>query len=388
MNKLLCCLLFLLISVPALGMHPVMKRKALPLGRPDASKFEAFRDLNFKYIKAVESGTIRDVSKCLEEGANVNALNRFGRPALLLAVLRKKGNAGIVCELLNSGAAVNATTSDRKTALMFVAQNGNSKLAMVLLGRKNINIDAQDSQRMTALMYAVQHKNYDIVRMLLEHKADVNLINNLGQAALMIAVESGNIDIVAELVCMGKAPVNLPNRDGITPLMRAAEKGYADVVQWLISNGVDINASRSPRVFETPLMRAAKTGDIEMARLLISKGAVIDISDSTGWTALMSSLDSGNIEMMQLLLEHGADVNAIGSGRTVLMWAVQDRKIDFIRLLLERGVEVSAAATDGTTALEIARRNGDSEMIELLQRYEIGAFLAGLKMNDQMDVER
>jgi len=368
-----------------LGMHSVPRRKALPLGRPDASKLEEFRHLNFKYIKAVESGTIRDVSKCLEEGANVNALNRFGRPALLLAVLRKKSNVGIVCELLSRGAEVNAATIDRKTALMFVAQNGNSKLAMVLLGRKDIHINAQDSQGMTALMYAVQNKNRDIVSLLLERKADVNQINNLGQSALMIAVESGNIDIIAELIGMGKAPLNLPNRDGITPLMRAAEKGYADIVQWLIDNGVDINDSHSSRFFETPLMRAAKIGHSEMARLLIRKGAAVDISDSTGWTALMSSLDSGNIEMMKLLLDHEADVNAVGSGRTVLMWAVQDRKIDFVRLLLERGADVSAVAADGTTALEIARRGGDSEIIELLQCYETGVVLAG---NDQMDIER
>ena len=75
------------------------------------------------------------------------------------------------------------------------------------------------------------------------------------------------------------------------------------------------------------------------------------------------------------MLDHGADVNAFDPlGRTPLMYAaVSDvLPLDVVKLLIERGADVNAkdrhknSGDAGITVLDIAKRNGNQPIIDLL----------------------
>jgi len=92
-------------------------------------------------------------------------------------------------------------------------------------------------------------------------------------------------------------------------------------------------------------------------------------------TALQNSAVFGDLGAIRLMIDHGADVNAYDPlGRTPLMYAaVSDvLPVEAVKLLIERGADVNAmdkhknSGDTGITVLDIAKRNGNPEIIQLL----------------------
>ena len=83
----------------------------------------------------------------------------------------------------------------------------------------------------------------------------------------------------------------------------------------------------------------------------------------------------GDLKTVQLFLDHGADVKAVDPlGRTALMYAATSDALplDVVKLLVERGADVNAvdkhpnADDEGLTALDMAKRKGDTPIVRLL----------------------
>ncbi len=75
------------------------------------------------------------------------------------------------------------------------------------------------------------------------------------------------------------------------------------------------------------------------------------------------------------MLDHGADVNAFDpTGRTALMYAAVSEllPVDCVKLLIQHGADVKAidkhqkSGDTGFTALDIAKLNGNTPVVELL----------------------
>ena len=71
---------------------------------------------------------------------------------------------------------------------------------------------------------------------LLAHGVDVNLRQDAGVTALMIAAYHGRIEMVRALTDRG-ADVNLADKDGFTAAMLAHQRGYAEIVSTLVARG-------------------------------------------------------------------------------------------------------------------------------------------------------
>lgn len=72
---------------------------------------------------------------------------------------------------------------------------------------------------------AVQRSRLSDVRALIQANADVNLPNEIGYTPLMLAVLSGNIYMVAELLQSPDIDVFIENNEGNTALMLAPDNG-------------------------------------------------------------------------------------------------------------------------------------------------------------------
>jgi ankyrin repeat protein len=113
------------------------------------------------------------------------------------------------------------------------------------------------------------------------------------------------------------------------------------------------------------LFEAIRSGDVQRVRAAIRAGADVNTRDESGATLLMHAVIHGSRECLRLLLDGDADVNAANRyGSTALMWAGGDARM--LKSLLDRGAAVDAEASDGTTALLVAARYGNTESLRLL----------------------
>src|SRR5438552_8414606 len=147
-------------------------------------------------------------------------------------------------------------------------------------------------------------------------------------------------------------------------LFAALQRGAAGEVERVLSSGV------SPNVLDaegTPaLMAATLFADAKTVELLLKHGADPNRPDASGATALMWAVP--DVETVRLLLAHGANVNARSdSERTpLLVAAAYPGTSEVLGLLLARGADLRAQDRAGTTALALAVRSADVEVVRFL----------------------
>jgi len=110
-----------------------------------------------------------------------------------------------------------------------------------------------------------------------------------------------------------------------------------------------------------------------MAKLLIVYGASISAQDSRGCTALIGAARKRNIELVRLFVKKGADINASNNeGRTALMEAAGDylysSRNEIVSFLIDNGADISIKDKDGKTAADLAEKQGNKEIAELMRK--------------------
>ena len=386
-------------------------------------------------VLAVETGNVEIVNVLIAAGANVNhalpegetvlmTAARTGNVAMLQALLRRDArleardgfygetaliwataadHADAVGTLLDAGADVNARSASASfarrnagltrlslgewTPLMYAAREGALKAGRVLLER-GAALNATDPDGATALVLAIINYHYDFAALLLDHKADPNLTDTTGMAALYAAVDVNS----------------LPWMFGRPERPASSQVSALELIESLLKHGADPKAALGAVQLQrahtdgdpalgsgaTPFLRAAKAADVPVMKMLLAHGADPNGRLKNGNTALMLAAGLGYrdgnmavptrdrgtpqeaIAAIQLCLDHGAEINAPGAnGDTALHVAVTGRgDIDIIRYLGEHGASLDAKNSRGQTALDAARtsRRDRTAAAELLER--------------------
>lgn len=79
---------------------------------------------------AIERGDVDAIRELLGRGADVDALDRYGQTALMLAA--RAGGADVVAALIEGGADLNVTAKFGLSALMLAVVNGHTAVALLL----------------------------------------------------------------------------------------------------------------------------------------------------------------------------------------------------------------------------------------------------------------
>ena len=190
-------------------------------------------------LESARLGDLTTVRDLLSRRAPVDAADRRGLTPLMWAAA--SGNAEVVRLLLDSGAAVDRRARDGSTALMLASANGFIDIvrALVLMGA---DVTAARGG-VKARQLAVERGHADVAMLLDQAEA-------LGRRLLQAANE-GHDMAVRQVLAMG-APVNMPDERGATALMIAARNGDLGMLQALLSRGADatIRDSQGRTVFE------------------------------------------------------------------------------------------------------------------------------------------
>src|SRR5687768_1161200 len=132
-------------------------------------------------FEAIRRADTAGVKRLLDRGANADARDADGTPALLAATLF--ANPDCVKILLDRGADPNATSKAGATALMWAVPD--LEKTKLLLGR-GAAVNAKSTNRgRTALLIAAGYPgSVDVLRLLLEKGADLQVKERNGEHAL------------------------------------------------------------------------------------------------------------------------------------------------------------------------------------------------------------
>jgi ankyrin repeat protein len=201
------------------------------------------------------------------------------------------------------------------------------------------------------------------------------MANEEDAQALLSRVAYQDLEGLKELIASG-VDVNVQNdMQGMTALIMACTYGFTDIAKYLISEGADVNIQDTMYGY-TALFGAAYSSQ-ELVEILLANGADIHTKSKEGTTAFTVSVmgvlgESVTTDVASLLLERGADVDEASdtgpaAGYTCLMMVARNANPELVKFLLSKGADINAKAKDGSTALSLAMKENDTEMVALLK---------------------
>lgn len=132
-----------------------------------------------------------------------------------------------------------------------------------------------------------------------QDSVDVNILDELGQTALMLAAGRGSEEIIRTLLIF-KPDINYKDNDGRTALHYARA---AEVSRLLLSNGAAIGATDNQLI--TPIHWCSMTQNEMVLSVLIEQKADVGARDRYGKTALHYAAN-----VARVLLSNGAHIHA------------------------------------------------------------------------------
>ena len=243
--------------------------------------------------------------------------------------------------LLDAGAEVNKLEGRWGTALRAALVRDHASVVQIMLDhgadmdfrltRQRLYINNSEKASENALQLGVKSGNLDIVKTPLANGANVADDEPETLHPLILAVQTGNVAIVEELLDAG-APMNIHGKErpyysniqaeDASPIHAAIAGGHSTVVQLLVSRGADIE--NHVEGVGPPLGVAASKSQTEICRLLLAAGAIPHNA------ALSHAVRNGNIAVAQDLLAAGS------KAALVLTLGCQHGRLDILELLPER----------------------------------------------------
>jgi ankyrin repeat protein len=269
------------------------------------------------------------------------------RATRMMAALRDGDRPAFEQLLKENPAAVNLRGPGGSTPLIYAALYGDADSLRLLLDR-GADPNLRNDAHATALMYAVD--NLEKTRLLLEHRADPNARSEEGRTPLMIAASGiGSNAVIKVLIEHGADPSTAP--------LNLAVPNFDDaILEMLMRRGADLRPY--------PLSAALRAECSPCVERLIKAASPGSLN-----TSLAAAARFGDVEAVKRLLAQGADPGSVdGRGFTPLMIAAASEaaSADIIKGLLDGGVNVNAKNFSGETALDLAKRQGQTSVVDLL----------------------
>jgi ankyrin repeat protein len=267
----------------------------------------------------------------LRQGADVNAVDRYGRSALHYAALNCP--VATVEAILANGATVNPLDKDNKTPLVYAVWREIDSLPVLqALTKAEARVITLSTPPIPPTL-------------LLDTALSVFREGFIESESVHEVLTTGSGAVISNLLI--SRPELQAIADGFTMLLHMASvDSDENLVQLLIERNVDVKAVAYQ--YGTALHGAAQFGHLNCVKLLVEAGA--DIDSPAGryeWTPLRAAVQGQHLAIVQYLLEVGVNMRSF------------DCSTD----------ELPAGVNDKCSSLTFACRSGKLELVQLLLSY-------------------
>jgi ankyrin repeat protein len=301
----------------------------------------------------------------LDRGVSVDVPDSHSYTPLMHAISSKKIQT---CRfLLAQGADSNAKGRGGKTPLLIsIRQKPFVDVASMLRFRT-------PTDQINRVVHQVMSEHLAACYLLLEKGADVNLYDEEGNTPLHLAIEHGYPDI-AELLLEKGADVQAKNPKGLTLLQASFWKGGGVVFEQLLARGASINDPAPP--FEETLLyqTVRRRMPYFIVSNLLEHGADPTIWPAGQYSPLQYAVSGGEVETCKLLAAYGANLHEVDKWGYGLLHQLascthlgEESLLAMAEFLLSQKVAPGLQCSQGLTALDVARQNGNHVIIRLLE---------------------
>jgi len=296
------------------------------------SSYNGYKLLDY----AIEMGKEK-ISRCLiERGLDVRLLE--GKQ--IEKIIHKHEN-DLLKFIIPKFYDVNKKDNSGETPLMYAIKSKNVDIMNYL--REQGADDRHESHYHTILTLTIQNQDLNILQWLVDHGANVNQVNSIGNTALTEAIRGKKETLVKYLIDHG-AQVNQEPEFGDRHLISAIKTKSIKIVEWLVDSGIIL----TPNETYYPLLETVKTQNLEMVKSIIEKGGaetnINEEEDQKGNTPLIVAINNNSLNILQYLMNHGADIHKKNK------WGISPF--------------IMAMRQDNTKIIEIIRKNSCSSSHE------------------------
>lgn len=243
-------------------------------------------------------------------------------------------------------------------------------------------MDSRHGSAGSALVQAVRAASVEMVRKAISGTADPNIRDpGSGLTALMLAAGMGALEI-ARLLAEAGALVNaVDSRAGATALHKACQGGHLAVVKLLVEAGAHIDL-QATTTGHTPLVEAIWFKADDIVGYLIERNARIELKTYYGFTiddhvnyavnVSHGQDDQRRLARIKELIARRRERDTQAREAATLIAAVQTKNLDALTAALRAGAKteqrypIIGSFDDGHTALLVAARDGETEMVRAL----------------------
>ncbi|GAB5356936.1 hypothetical protein AAMO2058_000331000 [Amorphochlora amoebiformis] len=304
------------------------------------------RRLYTPLLAAAKGKHLEVVRLLLSKGASTSARRKDGANAVFCAVESFIAYDQLPCITCLAGRRMKASAKSRKSSVRVVENSGDlicehynhralktntCKFAQEIGALSMYDVNQLYTWSLTdASMYTLNSSSevFDklqeapnptliskIVRALVNAKCSVNMSDDTGTTALILAAGQGMLPLVSELIQL-KSDVNAVDSEGFTPLIAAVARNQTDVAKVLIDAKGEVNAKDIHN--NTTLIWATRNSNHQMAQMILQAGLRdVNARDNiTGMTALMNACAAMNVSLVSTLITHPLlDINITDNHR-------------------------------------------------------------------------
>ncbi|RKK12755.1 hypothetical protein BFJ66_g2615 [Fusarium oxysporum f. sp. cepae] len=348
--------------------YPKCLKSVLDAGLDINSKLREIHSFHALGI-AARSGHVEICRMLLDHGT----CKEFDDDSALIHATRAN-NLEIVNMLLEEGHKVDVQlddSPDHGTPLVAAARAGYKDIVTALL-QKGASVNYAAPKEITPLRSAILGGQPTIAKTFIDAGADMNAVNDIGRSAIHSSYHRP--DCMKVLVDAG-ADINLPSPDG-TPFYLASFFNQTKVVELLLEHKPDLETRCPDGGFidsgYTPLHCAASCGYNELLQLLLEKGADIEARTPKGGTPLILAVVTNNEESVKILLEYKLDIDAVDIwGGSAMFCLPNPANLSVVRRLINRGASLTIRNNEKYTPLGRAVVNGDLPLVQMLSSQKV-----------------
>ncbi|XP_034025950.1 transient receptor potential cation channel subfamily A member 1b [Thalassophryne amazonica] len=225
-------------------------------------------------------------------------------------------------------------------------------------------LNSTDDQGSVPLHWAVEQNKADSCRALLDLEADPNILNNMLQSPLHLAVNLGHNSLVELFLSYSTTDSNLHGDLGNTPLILACSINNFEALSILLKHGAKL--CQQNKLGHFPIHAAAFAGAKKALEVILQEGEKcghpplkhINYIDKSRSSPLHLAVRGGNIEAIRFCIATGAKVDQQQLDRsTPLHLACTQGAIEVVKLMLSSvdRVEDIINLTDGACQTPLHR---------------------------------